>query len=116
MDCGKDTNRSEEYYALKLRVWRKINPVIWGMLCLACAERRLARDLTAADFLKVPVNAEQAKKCPALALRLKRLTVQSTSVRKPTQAAKKNTTNRSKRQLGIVSRNRRKFCQASERA
>ncbi len=34
MDCGVDTDKSQEYYMLKLPVWRKINPQIDGMLCL----------------------------------------------------------------------------------
>jgi len=43
-----------------------------GVLCLAGVERRLGRDLTVVDFAEAPINAEQAKVCPALALRLSR--------------------------------------------
>lgn len=72
MDCGKDTNKSNEYYSLKRRVWRKANPLIARMLCLSCVERRLGRDLTAADFSRAPINAENALACPQLAARLSR--------------------------------------------
>lgn len=70
MDCGKDTLESHELYSLPRPLWRKINPVIARMLCLDCAERRLGRELAAADFSKAPINTEQAAICPALALRL----------------------------------------------
>ncbi len=70
MDCGKDTNASNEYYALRRRLWRKIQPAIAGMLCLECAERRLGRPLVSDDFTKAPINAENAQICPALAQRL----------------------------------------------
>lgn len=74
MDCSKDTLECNELYALHRRLWRKINPLIARMLCLDCAERRLGRELTSADFSKAPINSEQAVLCPALALRLARLT------------------------------------------
>lgn len=73
MDCGKDTNASNEYYALRRRLWRKIQPAIAGMLCLRCAERRLGRRLVAADFSRAPINAENARVCLPLALRLARV-------------------------------------------
>lgn len=72
MDCKKDTHESNEYYSLHDRLWRKIQPAIVGMLCLDCAERRLGREITAADFNSAPINAENAEMCPALALRLAR--------------------------------------------
>lgn len=72
MDCGKDTNKSEEYYMLWHRVWRRINYRINGMLCLNCAERRLGRPLTAGDFTKAQVNTKQAAVCVELATRLAR--------------------------------------------
>ncbi len=70
MDCGVDTDKSQEYYMLKLPVWRKINPQIDGMLCLLCAEKRLGRRLKSTDFSNAPVNQGQAKVCPELAARL----------------------------------------------
>lgn len=72
MDCGVDTDKNEEYYMLKHMLLRSINPEVKGKLCLTCAEVRLGRGLVGADFLDVPVNAQQAAKCPPLALRLSR--------------------------------------------
>jgi hypothetical protein len=72
MDCSADTNKHEQYYALKDRLWRRINPAVDGMLCLPCAEKRLGRPLSRPDFKDVPVNAKQALICPELALRLNR--------------------------------------------
>src|SRR5262245_59046254 len=76
IDCGKDTDSSQEYYMLHDDLWRQLvrRPHRKGMLCLDCAERRLGRDLNAADFKNVPVNAQQAKVCPALARRLSPVT------------------------------------------
>ncbi|HEY0063806.1 MAG TPA: hypothetical protein VGC21_16940 [Telluria sp.] len=65
MDCANDTFESEEFYMLWYRIWRSINYKIEGMLCLACAEKRLGRDLTAKDFSKARINQGQARVCPA---------------------------------------------------
>jgi hypothetical protein len=72
MDCGKNTHASKEYYALKDTVWRRINPIILGMLCLKCAEDRLGRPLCRSDFSAAPINARGALRCPELADRLRR--------------------------------------------
>jgi hypothetical protein len=72
VDCGKDTNSSEEYYMLIDALWHEIAPGVDGMLCLECSEHRLGRLLVGSDFKSTPVNASQAKRCPALALRLAR--------------------------------------------
>jgi len=72
MDCSKDTYASEEFYMLWYRVWRSINYKIEGMLCLACVEKRLKRELTSKDFSRALVNAAKAKICPELAMRLAR--------------------------------------------
>lgn len=53
-------------------LWKSINPPIDGMLCLACVEHRLKRGLRQFDFSAAPVNRNQAKICPTLALRLNR--------------------------------------------
>jgi hypothetical protein len=57
MDCDNDTYVNEQYYMLKDRLWRKINPSIDGMLCLPCAEecpaRRLARRIKIANILSL---------------------------------------------------------------
>lgn len=73
MDCGENTDASDEYYALKDTIWRRINPLILGMLCLKCAEDRLGRPLFRSDFSAAPINARGALSCPALADRLRRV-------------------------------------------
>jgi hypothetical protein len=77
MDCGVDTLATGEYYALKDALWRRINPLVIGMLCLTCAEDRLGRSLNGRDFARAPVNAESAMKCPSLARRLTRSSLAS---------------------------------------
>jgi hypothetical protein len=72
MDCGKDTIDSQELYALKDPLWRRLNPLVIGMLCLGCAEDRLCRPLYRSDFAAYPINAQHARVCPALADRLSR--------------------------------------------
>jgi hypothetical protein len=72
MDCGVDTRATGEYYAVKNALWRRMNPLVIGMLCLSCAEDRLGRSLCRDDFARAPVNAASAKSCPSLARRLKR--------------------------------------------
>lgn len=72
MDCGADTYVNEQYYMLKNRLWKRIHPLMDGMLCLPCAEKRLGRPLSRRDFKKSPVNAGQARVCPELAARLAR--------------------------------------------
>jgi hypothetical protein len=74
MDCAKDTDSAQEFYALRDDLWRMIvrRPRRGGMLCLNCVERRLGRPLHRLDFKPVPVNAGQAAVCQALADRLAR--------------------------------------------
>jgi hypothetical protein len=72
MDCGVNTIARDEYYMLKDAVWRTINPLVLGMLCLKCAEDRLGRPLCRADFSSAPVNQRFAHSCAALAVRLRR--------------------------------------------
>jgi hypothetical protein len=72
MDCGVNTIARDEYYMLKDAVWRTINPLVLGMLCLKCAEDRLGRPLCRADFSSAPVNQRFAHSCAALAMRLRR--------------------------------------------
>ena len=57
LDCKRDTSEIDEYYTLKDEVWAEANPDIDGMLCIACIEKRIGRQLTAADFPSdVPLN------------------------------------------------------------
>ena len=81
MDCGKNTRASKEYYALKDTVWRRINPIILGMLCLKCAEDRLGRPLCRSDFSAAPINARGARTCRELADRLQRTLSRESSLR-----------------------------------
>jgi hypothetical protein len=91
MDCRKNTHASKEYYALKDTVWRRINPLILGMLCLECAEDRLGRSLSRSDFSAAPINARGALTCPELADRLRRA--------RPTKNSAPATITHSKRDL-----------------
>jgi len=54
LDCGKDTLHSDDYYALRNKLWRQIVPreQRHGMLCLSCVAERLGRPLKAEDFQK----------------------------------------------------------------
>jgi site-specific DNA recombinase len=56
LDCGADTSAIGEYYMLRDTVWKSINSQGEGMLCLDCAEKRLGRTLTPADFMPAEVN------------------------------------------------------------
>jgi len=73
MDCGVDTMARGEYYALKNSVWRALNPLVIGYLCLECAEDRLGRGLHRGDFSSAAINRTSARRCAALAQRLQRL-------------------------------------------
>jgi hypothetical protein len=72
MDCGVDTRATGEYYALKDTLWRRINPLVIGMLCLSCAEDRLGRRLCSVDFAHLPVNEISPQTSRSLAQRVKR--------------------------------------------
>lgn len=72
MDCDSDTYVTQQYYMLKDRLWKNVNPKVDGMLCLGCAENRLGRSLNRKDFKRTRLNALQARVCPELAARLRR--------------------------------------------
>jgi hypothetical protein len=61
-DCGVNTSHRSgirEYYMVHDRVWHvahRTNELPSGFLCVGCLERRLGRELTAADFKPVPCN------------------------------------------------------------
>lgn len=96
LDCGADTNKNEQYYTLRNGIWRSINHKRDGMLCLHCAERRLHRPLTSADFSDAPINAKQAGKCQELANRLLRPSLPTLRTRRsqPRQRALRLTSRR----------------------
>lgn len=60
-DCGTDTTPEEgpwEWYMVQESIWVQANPdKTVNYLCIGCLERRLGRQLTAADFTNVPINA-----------------------------------------------------------
>lgn len=71
ISCGMDT--WDEYYMLHLRIWKKVNPKIKGMLCIKCVESRLGRKLCKKDFRKVILNTDKdIKRTPILKNRLNR--------------------------------------------
>ena len=71
IDCGVNTSKIGEYYALRNEVWNAAVPDRpRGMLCIGCVEARLHRRLTAADFMDdAPVNF-RPDKSPRLFWRL----------------------------------------------
>jgi hypothetical protein len=105
MDCGENTHASNEYYALKDSVWRRINPLILGMLCLKCAEDRLGRSLARSDFSAAPINARSAQNCPELADRLRRVRPKSAAITLPKRDLQRMLSKKSKTQshLGRIS-------------
>lgn len=72
MDCGKDVKASGEYFMLDDALWRRVNPLVIGMLCLGCTEDRLGRPLYGSDFSSASCNVEHAQTCPDLAQRMAR--------------------------------------------
>jgi hypothetical protein len=56
MDCGVNTSEANEYYMLHNHIWNAISKTKGGMLCIGCAEKRLGRRLTAADFSVCELN------------------------------------------------------------
>lgn len=65
IDCGVDTNRTNEYYMVHDHIWTAAfkdgtptdhsgKPT--GMLCVGCLESRLGRELGPDDFTDYPIN------------------------------------------------------------
>ena len=54
-DCSKHTAIAD-YYMVTDELWALAHPECFGMLCLACLERRIGRALCPADFTAAPVN------------------------------------------------------------
>jgi hypothetical protein len=58
VDCGKDTNKSGEYYMVRDAIWATSGLAPHGgMLCLRCLEKRIGRELNVEEF---------TAKCPSL--------------------------------------------------
>jgi hypothetical protein len=58
LDCGVDTAVICESYMVRDDVWRAAHPAGEGILCVACLERRLGRELEFEDFVWLPINVE----------------------------------------------------------
>lgn len=60
LDCGRHTGDLREYYVVRPEVWAAAFPPgtvdTSGMLCVACLEARLGRELAPADFLPCAAN------------------------------------------------------------
>jgi hypothetical protein len=69
LDCGVDILEAPDYYMLKDEIWCSIVPDRRGMLCIHCAEKRLGRELTHADFAEIPLNEAMSTMNPELAER-----------------------------------------------
>jgi hypothetical protein len=54
-DCGQNTFSKREYYMLHDEVWLSAASK-YEMLCVACFEERLGRQLNHDDFVKLPIN------------------------------------------------------------
>ena len=58
VDCGIHTGLHEEYYMVHDSVWKLSGLGDHdGMLCIACLEDRIGRDLTPDDFPVLPINS-----------------------------------------------------------
>ncbi len=63
-DCQMDTFALHEYYMVHHAVWRAAGMTRGrrrAFLCIGCLERRLGRELTAADFLPCRLNEANAR-------------------------------------------------------
>jgi hypothetical protein len=57
IDCTVDTDKIDEYYVVRDDVWRLAETgELDGMLCIACLENRIGRQLTPVDFIDAPIN------------------------------------------------------------
>ena len=70
LDCDVDTLAIREYYVVHDELWKRANPVIEGMLCIGCLERRLGRRLQLEDFRDVAFHRGPNSK--RLEMRLRR--------------------------------------------
>jgi hypothetical protein len=54
LDCGVDTNQTDEYYMVNDDVWVGMAGMgSKGMLCVDDLEKRMGRNLTLADFTRI---------------------------------------------------------------
>jgi hypothetical protein len=55
-DCKTNTNKIHEYYMVTNDVWKQSGVPRRSMLCIGCLEKRIGRELSAADFPNYPIN------------------------------------------------------------
>ena len=56
LDCPVDTGKIHEHYFIQTDTWMSVVGSKIGMLCVACLENRLGRQLNRADFPDVTIN------------------------------------------------------------
>jgi len=57
VDCAVNTIAIDEYYMVHDHLWERAGMATdGGMLCIACLETRLGRDLKRTDFTDAPIN------------------------------------------------------------
>lgn len=60
--CQVSTMKIGDYYMLRDDIWKQVNldklgrPVVGGMLCITCVEKKLCRKLTRDDFSDALIN------------------------------------------------------------
>lgn len=56
LDCHIDTGKAHEHYFVRTDLWLRAVGSKSGMLCVACLERRIGRQLDARDFTTAHIN------------------------------------------------------------
>jgi hypothetical protein len=56
--CNECEQPQREWYYLRNDVWKIVNPVRHGHLCLSCLAKRLGRPLTRKDFGQQPSDED----------------------------------------------------------
>lgn len=73
LDCKVNTFKIHEYYMVEDAIWEAAVPDTQeqeGKLCIGCLERRLGRELKAADFTPYPINTARKIRSARLTERL----------------------------------------------
>jgi hypothetical protein len=66
LQCGGNTSQMKEHYFVKPEVWYAAHSSEAGMLCVACLEGRLGRELNASDFTGAHINDPRRNAMSAL--------------------------------------------------
>jgi hypothetical protein len=56
--CNECEQPKREWYYMRNDLWKKVNPVRHGHLCLACLRKRLGRPLRRRDFGQLPSDED----------------------------------------------------------